>query len=422
MNTDPSWMGMDAAHCWHPYTQHGVDPTPLPVVAAKESWLELADGTRMIDAISSWWCCLHGHGHPVLIEALRKQAETLDHVLYAGCAHEPASRLALELVKRAPPGLSRVFYSDNGSTSVEVALKAAYATAVRNGETDRTTFVALQGGYHGDTVGAMSVGDPDPFFANFKGMLFSVVRTSTDPDMLTAIVDGLGNKVAGIIVEPVVQGANGMTVVPDEFLQTARALCDRNGALLIADEVFTGFGRTGTFFACERAGVSPDALCLSKALTNGMLPLAATLFRETTYQSFVSSDREQMFFHGHTFTANPLACAVALASLSLFEENDTLKRLGAIGSRLAKLLAPYRDDPRFAFRHIGNIVAIEIVAEDEGYLSAVGETLRSACRERSKDVLLRPMGNVLYAVPPASTTTGECDLIAERMTDVLYSV
>ena len=419
MTTDPSWMGIDAAHCWHPYTQHGVDPAPLPVVSAKGSWLELADGSRMLDAISSWWCCLHGHGHPALIEALRIQAETLDHVLFAGCSHEPAAALALSLVKRAPAGLSRVFFSDNGSTAVEVALKATYAHFVRRGETDRRAFIALQGGYHGDTVGAMSVGDPDPFFANFQGMLFPVTRIEPDADMLTAVVDGMGNRTAGIIVEPVVQGANGMTAVSDEFLCTARALCDRFGIKLIADEVFTGFGRAGAFFACDRARVSPDALCMSKALTSGMMPLAATLFREDMYHSFVSDDREQMFFHGHTFTANPLACAVARASLDLFEQNDTLKRLNAIGTRLSKLLAPYKDSPHHDLRHFGNIVAIEVLTDDDGYLSMLGDTLRANCLERSKDVLLRPIGNVIYAVPPASTTTGECDLIAKRMGEVL---
>jgi len=391
----------DRAVCWHPYTQHGLDPDPLPVVRASGAWLELADGRRVLDAISSWWACVHGHAHPRLVRALAEQAARLDHVPFAGCTHEPAVALAEELVRLAPPGLSRVFYSDDGSTAVEVALKAAYACWRRRGER-RTRFVALEGGYHGDTFGAMAAGDPEPFFRDFEELLFRVERVPCDAGRLGEALEGA----AALIVEPIVQGGGGMRAVPAPFLRAARAACDATGAFFVADEVMTGFGRTGTLFACEQAGVAPDLMCLGKGLTSGMLPLAATLAREEIYEAFESTDRARALFHGHTFTANPIGCAIALESLRILREEETPARFRAIGSRIAEGVP--------GARRFGGIVAVDVGGEG-GYLAAVGERLRVLCRELAPDVLLRPLGNVLYAMPPACATEEECRRVADAL-------
>jgi adenosylmethionine-8-amino-7-oxononanoate aminotransferase len=417
---EDDWARRDAAVCWHPYTQHGLEPSFLPVVGAKDAWLELADGRRMLDAVSSWWACLHGHGHPRIVAALAAQAARLDHVLFAGCTHAPAVRIAERLVAATPAGLDRVFFSDDGSTAVEVALKACYLACRRRGE-DRPLFVALEGAYHGDTFGAMSVSEPDPFFEDFRPLLFRVERCARDPQALAALMAREGPRVAAVIVEPVVQGAAGMQAVPPALVRAARTLCDEHGAALVADEVMTGFGRTGTLFACEQADVVPDALCLSKGLTGGTLPLAATLFSEAVFDAFRDTDRGRMFFHGHTFTANPIACAVALASLDVVEEDDTPARFARIGARIeAGVADAVAASPALSLRRFGGIVAIELGdGADDGYLAGIGTPLRTACRERAPDVLLRPLGNVLYAMPPACTTEDECDLVAARLREVV---
>lgn len=411
---DADWPALDATACWHPYTQHALDPAPLPVVAAEGAWLELADGRRVLDAISSWWTCLHGHGHPRLVRALAEQAARLDHVLYAGCAHEPAARLAAELLACAPPGLTRVFYSDDGSTAVEVALKAAYQTWVRRGEARRTVFLALAGGYHGDTFGAMAAGDPEPFFREFAPFLFHVARVPPEAAALESALRAQEGRVAALLVEPLVQGAAGMRMHPPEFLAAARRLCRQHGVFLIADEVMTGFGRTGSTFACTQAGVAPDLLCVAKGLTGGVVPLAATLVREEIFAAFHGPARAQAFFHGHSFTANPIACAVARASLQLLQEEDTPRRLDRIGAWIEAPLQELRAHPGVAdVRRRGGIVAVELAAGDAGYLAGRGEALRAACAGR--DALLRPLGNVIYAMPPSCTTRAECARIAEAM-------
>lgn len=407
----------DARHLWHPYTQHGLEREPLAVVAARGSRLRLEDGRELIDAISSWWTCLHGHSHPRLVEALRVQAERLDHVLFAGATHEPAVRLAEELLAVAPPGLSRVFYSDDGSTAVEVALKMAFQAWVHAGEPQRTVFVALEGGYHGDTFGAMAVGDPVPFFAPFGPLLCEVRRVPPRADALEAALEELGARVAALIVEPLVQGAGGMRLHPPAFLRAARAACDERGLFLIADEVMTGFGRTGTLFACEQAGIAPDLLCLAKGLTGGMLPLAATLTTERLYEAFLSSDRGRFFPHGHSMTGSPLGCAVARASLELARETRVEQRLAAVGARIAAGLTELEGEPRVQdLRRLGGIVAFDLVpppGEAPGYLAAMTPTLRRDAIDRG--VLLRPLGNVLYAMPPASTSDEDADAIARAM-------
>jgi adenosylmethionine---8-amino-7-oxononanoate aminotransferase len=415
-----SLLARDAACLWHPYTQHGLEREPLPVVAARGSWLELEDGRRVLDAISSWWCCLHGHGRPELVAALATQAARLDHVLFAGVTHEPAVALAERLLTVAPPGLARVFYSDNGSTAVEVALKLAYQACARRGEPARRLFVCFEGAYHGDTFGAMAVGDPDPFFAPFAPLLFEVRRLPLALDALAALLEREGEQVAAVILEPLVQGAGGMLFHAPEVVAGVAELARRHGAYFVADEVMTGFGRTGTLFACEQAGVTPDLLCLAKGLTGGLLPLAATLATAPIFDAFVSEERSRAFFHGHTFTANPMACAVGLASLELALAEQVPARLEQLGRTMhERLSGALGGCPHVSgLRQRGGIVAFDLAspAAPTGYLSTLALELRRRAIERG--VLLRPLGSVLYAMPPASTSLGEAVRIAEVLAEL----
>ncbi len=402
----------DARVLWHPYTQHALEREALPVVAAHGALLELEDGRELVDAVSSWWTCLHGHGQPRLVEVMRQQVERLDHVLFAGCTHPPAVGLAEALLAVVPPGLARVFFSDNGSTAVEVALKIAYQSWVHRGEPERRVFVALDGAYHGDTFGAMSVGEREPFFSAFEPLLFEVRHAAPDAGAIEAALSDLGPRAAGLILEPRVQGAAGMVMHDAALLRAVRELCDRAGIPLIADEVMVGFGRTGSLFACGGAGVSPDLLCLAKGLTGGMFPLAATLATEELFAAFLSEDRRKTFFHGHSFTANPIGCAVAEASLELCLEENVPAALDAIGARIEARL----DRP--GVRRTGGIVAFELDLPDAdaGYLSSLSRSVRERAVERG--VLLRPLGATLYALPPACTSAEQCDHIAEVMTEL----
>lgn len=411
----------DRAHLWHPYTQHATEADPLPVAAAEGAILRLADGSEVLDAISSWWTSLHGHGHPALVAAMTEQARTLDHVLFAGATHEPAVALAEELLSVTPPGLSRVFYSDNGSTAVEVALKMVIQRWVHRGEPARTVFVCLEGAYHGDTFGAMAAGDRDPFFLPFEPLLFEVRREPADAERIAAALAELGPRAAGVVIEPLLQGAAGMRMQSPEFVRAVRAACDEHGVPLVADEVLTGFGRTGTLFACERAGVAPDLLCLAKGLSGGTFPIAATLVREDVYEAFLSSSRAQAFFHGHSFTAHPVGCAVARASLRLCLEEDVPGKLAAVGERIATGLEGLIGDPRVTgLRRLGGVVALDLVpppGDRQGYLADLAPRLRAEALRRG--VLLRPLGNVLYAMPPACTTGAQCTRIAEVMAELV---
>jgi adenosylmethionine-8-amino-7-oxononanoate aminotransferase len=425
-------LARDARTTWHPYTPHGADPAPLPVVAAHGAELELAGGRTVIDAISSWWTCLHGHGEPELVAALGEQAARLDHVLFAGATHEPAVALAEALLDAfraalAPPArgprLERVFFSDDGSTAVEVALKIVRHSWVERREPARRLFVALEGGYHGDTFGAMSVGDPDPFFAAYRPLLFPVRRVAPQGAALRDALAQLGGEAAGVIVEPLVQGAAGMRMHEASFLREARAACDAAGVPLIADEVMTGFGRTGALFACASAGVAPDLLCLAKGLTNGMVALAATLASAQLFESFASfarPDRGRFLPHGHSMTANPIGCAVALRSLALARAREVPARLAAIGARIERALAPLSRDPRVrGLRRTGGIVAFDLVrpsgssGSTSSYVTPLAPKLRARAVELG--VLLRPLGNVVYALPPAATSDAQCDAIAAAM-------
>jgi adenosylmethionine-8-amino-7-oxononanoate aminotransferase len=425
----------DRKHVWHPYTQARLTPDPLPIVRGEGVYLYTADGRKILDGISSWWVNIHGHSHPKLNDALAAQARELEHVLFAGCTHEPAVELAEALVEVMPAGLTRVFYSDNGSTAVEAAIKMALQYWRNRGEPQRTALVTLHHAYHGDTVGAMSASEDSVFTRAFAPLLFPVVRAHAPYCYRCPLglrresckIDCLGDleqrlkendgRTAAVLVEPMLQGAGGMIVWPAEFLAGVRALCDRYGVLLIADEVLTGFGRTGRMFACEHADVRPDILCLSKALTAGYLPLGVTAATEAIYEAFLSDDRGKTFFHGHSYTANPLACAVAIASLELFRETDVMARVGRLELQLRAGLEPLRELPQVGdVRVIGGVGVVEL-AGDGGYLDQIGPRLGAAFLERG--LLLRPMGNVVYFMPPYAITEAETAWALEQIRDVI---
>jgi adenosylmethionine-8-amino-7-oxononanoate aminotransferase len=405
----------DRAVVWHPYTQHGIDDSPLAVRSARGATLTLDDGREIIDAISSWWTSLHGHGRPEIVAAIHAQAETLDHVLFAGATHEPAVALAEKLVALAPKGLARVFYSDDGSTAVEVALKIALQAHAQRGRPERKVFVAFENGYHGDTFGAMAVGDPDPFFRAFESLLFRVERCAVAADDLERVLDRLGPSAAGVILEPLVQGAGGMRMNSLEFVRAVRRLTAQRGIPLIADEVMTGFGRTGALFACEAAGVTPDLLCVAKGLTGGVFPLAATIATSELFDAFVSTDRSRALFHGHSFTANPIGCAAALASIDITLRENVPAKLDRIGATIERELRAHlpKDGSVRDLRRTGGIVAFDLAIDASGYLALDPRPLRAKALELG--VLLRPLGNVVYAMPPACTTDAECLRIAAAM-------
>jgi len=439
--TRPTLVDRDRACVWHPYTQMLTAPPPLPIVRGEGAYLYTEDGRRLLDGISSWWVNIHGHSHPRLNAALAAQAAELEHVVFAGCTHPPAVDLAERLLAVLPPGLTRVFYSDNGSTAVEVALKLATQYWGNRGEPSRQSFVALHHAYHGDTVGAMSASEDSIFTRPFSPMLFTVHRAHAPYcyrcplglERATCSIECLGdleqqltkhgNAIAGVLVEPMLQGAGGMIVWPAEFLAGVRRLCDRYGVLMIADEVLTGFGRTGRMFACEHAAVSPDIICLSKALTGGYLPLGATATSEAVYEAFLSDDRTKTFFHGHSFTANPLACAVAIASLEVFHDTGALDRVRDLEGWLREGLDPLASLPSVGeVRVIGGVGIVELVTDKTskaaaGYLDNVGPRLSAAFLDRG--LLLRPLGNILYFMPPYVVTESETAWAIEQIQDVL---
>jgi adenosylmethionine-8-amino-7-oxononanoate aminotransferase len=412
-------------------------PAPLAIARGEGVYLFTDDGRKILDGISSWWVNIHGHAHPKLNEALAAQARKIEQVIFAGCTHAPAVELAEQLVEIIPSGLDRIFYSDNGSTAVEVALKLAIQYWRNRGEPQRAKFVALHHAYHGDTVGAMSASEDSIFTRAFAPMLFPVERVHAPycyrcPVGLTratCAIDCLGDlertlaasgdTIAAVLVEPMLQGAGGMIVWPREFLAGVRRLCDRQGVLMIADEVLTGFGRTGRMFACEHADVHPDLMCLSKALTAGYLPMGVTAATDAVYNAFWSDDRAKTFFHGHSFTANPLACAVALASLDLFGETDVLGRVNAFEQQVRAGFDALRSLPNVGdVRVIGGVGAIELAGEG-GYLDAIGPKLAAEFLERG--LLIRPLGNVVYFMPPYVITEAETAWAIEQIGEVLQS-
>jgi adenosylmethionine---8-amino-7-oxononanoate aminotransferase len=423
-------------HIWHPYTQAKTAAEPIEVKSAQGLWLELADGRKLADCISSWWVNLHGHAHPQIVEAIAQQAAQLEHVIFAGFTHEPAQQLATQLVARLPENLTRVFYSDNGSTAVEIALKMAYQYWA-NCEAPRRRFMAFEGAYHGDMFGTMSVGARSIFSDVFQDLLFDVDfcpypdTWDGDKDVLEKEAACLAviraklstgdNCYAGIIIEPLVQGVAGMRMCRTEFLQQLRDLATEFDTLLIFDEVMTGFGRTGADFACNQAQVTPDLICLSKGITGGFLPLAVTIATEEIYNSFYSDDPTKTLYHGHSYTANPLGCAAALASLALLAQNEPVYTQMEQWHRqhLTELANKYPQLTKL--RVMGTIAAIDINNQDKaGYLNHVGRKIGH--HAISLGVLLRPLGNVLYLMPPYCITATELAWVYRQIDLVLADV
>ncbi len=402
---------------WHPFTNGALDPAPLLVRRAEGVYLHVADGRKIIDAISSWWVNLHGHANPRITAAIAEQGKKLEHVILAGFTHEAAEELAVRLSKWLPGELRHMFFSDDGSTAVEVALKLAIQHFVNLSRPEKTEIVALAHGYHGDTAGAMSVSDESPFTQPFQSMRYAVHRVHSAycyrcpvglkreschiecVEQLERLLEGRSERIATVIVEPLLQGAGGMIVHPVEFLQKVRALCTKYDVLLIADEVLTGFGRTGKMFACDSANVVPDLMCVSKGITGGFLAMGVTLCTDRVEAAFCSENRMHTFYHGHSYTGNALACAAANENLRIFEDEPVFDRIATIANIHGERLGDLRGMPQVGdVRQIGAIGAMEFVADDAGYLSALRPKLYGFFLERG--VLLRPLGNVVYVMPP----------------------
>jgi adenosylmethionine---8-amino-7-oxononanoate aminotransferase len=410
---------------WHPFTQHAVFPDSIFVDHAEGAHLFTKSGGRIIDGISSWWVNIHGHNHPKIVAAVRAQAQKLDQIIFAGFTHEPAEELAAKLVEVTPANLTRVFFSDSGSTAVEVALKMALGHWAHKGK-PRRGVVALEHAYHGDTFGAMSVGARTTFNAPYEPLLFDVHRLPFPEEVhrhrTLEAFDGLlrmhGDTIAALIVEPLVLGAAGMMMYDSGTLRALHDLCRRHSVLFIADEVMTGWGRTGTRFACEQAGVEPDIVCLSKGMTGGFLPLAVTLTTEEIYRSFYSTDRARTFFHSSSFTGNPLGCAAACASLKIWEEEPVLERINQLSDSLRALwrrLAA-RADVENA-RQTGTIAALDVRSPERGYLSDVAPKLYRYIVGRG--VLLRPIGRSIYVLPPYCTSRTDLEFIVNTIEGAL---
>jgi adenosylmethionine-8-amino-7-oxononanoate aminotransferase len=409
---------------WHPFTQHGLGE-PIPLVTRSEgAALYTADGRRVIDAISSWWVTTHGHCHPKIMAAIVEQAGKLDQIIFAGWTHEPAEAVARGLLAIMPGALTRVFFSDSGSTSVEVALKMALGFWRNRGD-DRHRILVLEHGYHGDTIGGMSVGERGVYNQAYAPLLFEVGTIplpGADPQpSYDALEAECAAGAAAFIVEPLILGAGGMLMYPPAVLAEFAAICRRHGVLFIADEVMTGWGRTGTLLACEQAEVVPDILCLSKGLTGGAVPLAVTLASEPIYQAHLSGDRAKMFFHSSSYTANPLACAAAVANLAIWREEPVLRGITLLAERQAQRLARIAANPQVEnARQLGTITAFEIEAPTTGYLSEIGPRLLAFFRERG--ILLRPLGNTIYLMPPYCIDEADLDTVYAAIEEAIAEI
>jgi adenosylmethionine---8-amino-7-oxononanoate aminotransferase len=429
-------MSASDLHLWHPFTDQNAGPPSLRILRGEGVFLETDDGRKILDAISSWWVNLHGHSHPAIAAAIAEQAACLEHVLFAGFSHEPAEELASRLGKVVPAPLRHIFFSDDGSTAVEVALKLAVQFWSNSGRPEKCRIVALENAYHGDTAAAMSVSDDSPFTDAFAALRIPVLRTHSAYcaqcpvgltratcqieclNSLERLLSERSGEIAAVIVEPLLQGAGGMIVHPEEFLSGIRSLTSRHDVLLIADEVLTGFGRTGRMFACERAKVVPDLMCVAKGLTGGFLPLAATIATDRVHDAFTGNERSHTFFHGHSYTANPIACAAANASLQIFDREPVFERIAAIEKVHAARLPAFVSHPAVAdVRHIGTVAAIELNVPDAGYLSSLRPRLYEFFLKRG--VLLRPLGNIVYILPPYVITPDQVNFVYDAIADSL---
>ncbi|WP_152396470.1 adenosylmethionine--8-amino-7-oxononanoate transaminase [Paenibacillus guangzhouensis] len=443
-------LAKDRAYVWHPFTQMKDYAEQDHLLITRAQGIELfdAEGKSYYDTVSSWWCNVHGHGNPRIKAAIQRQLDQFDHIMFSGLTHQPGIELAEKLVHITPEGLSKVFYSDNGSTAVEVAIKMSFQYWQQIGRKAKTGFVFMENSYHGDTIGAVSVGGVDLYHAMFKPLLFGahrvpspdvrVLGSGRTPEREAALVaDALeavralfqerADTLAGIIVEPMIQAAGGMVIYPAAYLAGLRELCAQYDVHLIADEVATGFGRTGTMFACEHAGISPDILCVSKGLTAGIMPLAATLCREEVYAAFYDDYATQKtFFHGHSFTGNPVACAVALESLRLFEEEGVLEQSHRAAAELSLQLRTFESLPQVAdVRQIGMIAAMDLYQDAASRTPFASETrIGNQIYQAGLDegLILRPLGDTIYYWLPLSTTPEQVAEITERTIRVFRRV
>ena len=437
MNNDDSWVERDLRHVWHPCTQmkdHESVPM-IPLRSGSGVWLEDFAGRRYVDGISSWWVNLFGHANPRINAAVREQLERLEHAIFAGFTHQPAVTLAEELVRIAPPGLNRCFFADSGSAAIEVAIKMSFHFWRNSGQANKTRFVTLSNSYHGETLGALAVGNVELYKSIYQPLLMDVI-TVPSPDSFTreagvgeaqhaermfasmeSTLEQHSGEIAAVIVEPLVQCAGNMRMYHPAYLSMLREACDRHGVLLIADEIAVGFGRTGTLFACEQAGIRPDFLCLSKGLTGGYLPLSVVLTTEPVYQAFYDDYLKlTAFLHSHSYTGNPIACAAGLATLAIFRDEDVIARNRALARRMGEALAPLADHPNVAeVRQTGMIAAVEFVkdrASGERHDWRERRGLRAYEHALAAGALLRPVGNVVYLMPPYVTTPAEIDWLA----------
>ncbi|KAF0218541.1 MAG: adenosylmethionine-8-amino-7-oxononanoate [Geobacteraceae bacterium] len=439
----------DRRYVWHPFTQmkEWESEEPIVITRGEGSYLIDSDGNRYLDGVGSIWTNVHGHCKKEINDAVKRQVEKLEHSTLLGLANDKAAILAKRLVDIAPPGLCKVFYSDNGSTAVEIGIKMAFQYQQHRGKPEKTRFISFRNAYHGDTIGAVSVGGIDIFHGVFRPLLFPTVqapsphcyRCELSPERnsetcgrlclkeLERLMELHGPETAGLVIEPLVQGAGGMIVQPDGFVRRVRKLCDRYDILMIADEVAVGFGRTGTMFACEKEGITPDIMALSKGITAGYLPLAATLATQKIYDAFLGEYRElRTFFHGHTFTGNPIACAAALASLDIFEEERLLDNLPHKISYLKERLKALLDIPHVGdVRQAGMCGGIELVKDKESrepypWEERVGIEV---CREaRKHGLFLRPLGNVIVVFPPLSISIEELKQLLDGIEDSIKAV
>ncbi len=410
-NSAMPWYAKGLEHIWLPYAQMKTVPPPLAVVRTQGTRITLADGRELIDGIASWWTACHGYNHPHIRQAVEAQLASMPHVMFGGLVHEQAFVLARRLTKLLPDDLTRVYFSDSGSVAVEVAMKMATQYWINRGIRGKNRFVAFKGGYHGDTTGAMAVSDPDAgMHAAFAGVLprHHIANLPDDDSTLDQLLTERGDTVAAMIVEPLVQGAGGMTFHDVGALRRLRALADRYDILLIFDEIFTGFGRTGTMFACEHAGVAPDIITLSKALTGGTLPLAATIATRMIFDAFWADDPKKALMHGPTYMANALGCAAANASLDLFEREPRLRQVADIAIALEQGLAPCRDFPNVKDVRVKG--AIGVVELDR--IDAL-DALRTQFIEQG--VFIRPIGNVIYLTPAFTISSDELQTLTDAI-------
>ena len=416
--SDPAWLTQGAPHVWRPYCQMKTARPPLPVAATKGSRLILTDGRELVDGLASWWTACHGYNHPHIAQALRAQIEAMPHVMFGGLAHEPAYRLAQRLARLLPGELDHVFFAESGSVSVEIAMKMALQFQINRGVRGRTKFLAFRGGYHGDTLATMTVCDPEEgMHSLFAGVMPQQViadlpRDADGEAALDALLAERGHEVAAILVEPLIQGAGGMLPHPPETLRTLRRLADKHGVLLIFDEIFTGFGRTGTLFAMQAAGIEPDIVTLSKPLTGGTLPLSAAVASRRVFEAFWSDDPDAALMHGPTYMANPLACAAANASLDLFEDGTWARDVARVSRALADGLEPCRAGRGVV--DVRTLGAIGVVALDAP--APVGDL---CARFAELGAWIRPMGKVIYLTPAFTTPDADLALLTSAVRKVV---